>query len=382
MSQGVPAKKAESGHLDFLDALRGVAILMVFGFHLLAASFGYEQLPWQGLFPGQPESRSFYLLFPLTYGWAGVAVFFVISGFCIHLNYMRNREQGWAPFFIRRFFRIYPPYLVAVLFFFFFWGWNQQSNATRQLFTHLLCIHNLDERTVFGISPAFWSIGVEVQLYLLYPILLLVASARSWRLAMWLCFVMEGLASVWAAVAGLDWIKAPPTYISFAPFSLWFSWALGAHLADCYLQKKESWLARTGFWVFLVLALASSWFKPLFAFRFMFWALLAAVAVERFMTQKWQIPDQGLRGVIWEHLAALGIVSYSLYLLHQPLMGLTWGIAEQLFPGHEVHPLVRAGLALFWYPVLFLLSWTYYLALEKPSIAAGKTILKKITSKR
>lgn len=350
---------------------------MVFGFHLLAASFGYERLPWNDLFPGSPESRSFYLLFPLSYGSGGVAVFFVISGFCIHLNYMKNREKGWGPFFVRRFFRIYPPYLVAVLFFFFFWGWSQSENGTRQLFTHVLCMHNFDNRTAFGISPAFWSIAVEIQLYLIYPLLLMMVSASGWLRALGLTFVLETGVNSWSAIRAWTNSDPLPTWISLAPLALWFSWSLGAYLAEGFLQRRETWLARVPLWPFLFLVLAGSWFKPFESFQFTAWATVTAVAVDRFMRQRWQIPDQGLWGKIWKHLIALGIVSYSFYLIHQPLMGLTWGLAEHLFPGHEVHPMGRAGLALLWYPVLFLLSWIYFFVLEKHSIALGKKILKR-----
>lgn len=351
---------------------------MVFGFHLLAASFGYERLPWEGLFPGTPESRSFYLMFPLSYGSAGVAVFFVISGFCIHLNYMRNRECGWRPFFLRRFFRIYPPYVVAVLFFFFFWGWSQREDAVRQLCTHVLGIHNLDERTVFGISPAFWSIGVEIQLYLIYPLLVAVAGAVGWGRALGLTAALEGLLRL--VMAGQVWAghTALPYWIGMSPLYFWFSWAMGAYLAECFLEERETWLARAPAFPILGVALAGSWFKPLECFQFTAWALLTAVAVQRFMTKKWRLPDHGVAGLAWRHLGVLGVVSYSFYLLHQTFMGWTWQIGEMLFPGREVHPLGRFVLGLFWYPVIFLISWFYFLALEKPSIALGKNFLKRV----
>ena len=110
-----------------------------------------------------PFLQGFYFL--TGFGHQAVIVFFVISGFCIHLNYMRNRVHGWGSYFIRRFFRIYPPYLAAFLIFFFFWGWWRQEDAPQQFITHVLGIHNLDKGTVFGVNPAFWSIGVEIQLY-------------------------------------------------------------------------------------------------------------------------------------------------------------------------------------------------------------------------
>ncbi len=114
-------------HLPFLDGIRGIAILAVYLYHSLGTSFGFDQLPWVGMFRDFETSRSFLLLYPVTYGFAGVAVFFEVSGFCIHLSHQRSRDKGWGCFFSRRFFRIFPPYLLAVCLFFFIWPWGSLS---------------------------------------------------------------------------------------------------------------------------------------------------------------------------------------------------------------------------------------------------------------
>ena len=121
---------------------------------------------------------AFLVLSPLIFGNFGVAVFFVISGFCIQLSYARSAQAGFRAFYIRRFFRIYPPYLVALLFFAVvfpptrlgfakLWDWAQFGS-------HLLLVHNFDARAFDGINGAFWSIAVEVQLYLLFPVLVVL----------------------------------------------------------------------------------------------------------------------------------------------------------------------------------------------------------------
>ena len=101
--------------IDFLDPIRGIAILLVFVFHSLGTAFGRDELPWGPWFRDFNVPGSFLLLLPATFGWVGVAIFFVVSGFCIHLSY--SRLPQWSLFLQRRFFRIYPPYLVALLFF-------------------------------------------------------------------------------------------------------------------------------------------------------------------------------------------------------------------------------------------------------------------------
>ncbi|MCI0658269.1 MAG: acyltransferase family protein, partial [Acidobacteria bacterium] len=99
-------------HITFLDTLRGIAIALVFAFHSLGPSFGVDHLAWSGwLRDFSSVRRSFLALLPASLGWSGVAIFFVVSGFCIHLSHERSRRKGFKVFFIRRFFRIYPPYL-------------------------------------------------------------------------------------------------------------------------------------------------------------------------------------------------------------------------------------------------------------------------------
>ena len=107
---------------DFIDILRGLAIFLVLIFHALGASFGFDHLRWgSGLFPNFDVARSFLLLLPATFGWAGVAIFFAISGFCIHNSYTRDRNLDVTRrYLIKRTFRIYPPYIASLFLFAFF----------------------------------------------------------------------------------------------------------------------------------------------------------------------------------------------------------------------------------------------------------------------
>src|SRR5258708_32376406 len=80
--------------------------------------------PWSFLsaaLVGRAELQSlvqFLIFFPFRIGWCGVAVFFLVCGFCIHLTYCRPAQPGPFRFYLRRFFRSYPPYALAVVFFF------------------------------------------------------------------------------------------------------------------------------------------------------------------------------------------------------------------------------------------------------------------------
>ncbi|MFM8807542.1 MAG: acyltransferase family protein [Chthoniobacterales bacterium] len=108
-----------------LDVLRAAAIFAVFWHHVIYHALSERGLSgavlrgnWQ--LPGGSGDIGDWCSFAIgQYGGWGVALFFVISGFCIHLSFLKWQasasERGfWRPYFVRRFFRIYPPYLFAL----------------------------------------------------------------------------------------------------------------------------------------------------------------------------------------------------------------------------------------------------------------------------
>src|SRR5437899_2401642 len=100
-----------SKHIELLDYTRGIAIISVLFFHTLGVMFGYDMLPWNGwLRDFSSDQDSFLNFLPFSFGQAGVAIFFVVSGFCIHISF-QQQGQKWSGFFIRRFSRIYPAFL-------------------------------------------------------------------------------------------------------------------------------------------------------------------------------------------------------------------------------------------------------------------------------
>lgn len=365
-------------HLPFLDGIRGIAIFSVFLFHSLHATFGFDNLKWNGIFRDFNVSDSFLALYPFTYGGAGVAIFFVVSGFCIHLSHQRSKEGGWLAFANRRFFRIYPPYLLALLVFFFVapWGSFYLNSISRvhQLITHVLAIHNFDENMFFGINPSFWSIAVEVQLYALYPLLLLLVTKLGWKRALLIVACAEIWIRLFVATNSLRSDYAVPWFIQNSPFAFWLSWSLGAYLCECSMKHRSSRIFALPFWLVFAVAFAVPFFKITSPFTFLAFSLLTAIAIERLMTQKWTLPSNRYFRHVWAHLSLLGVVSYSFYLIHQPLIELTGKMITKVFPDMFIHPLLKYTLCLGWYPVLFVCSWVLYRSIEQPSIQLGKRV--------
>ena len=354
--------------------MRGFAMLDVFIYHCYGEVFPFDQ----DHLPLLVKS----LVFPLARGGNAVLIFFVISGFCIHLSHERSARKDWGTFCIRRFFRIYPPYLVALLIFSFVPPWRFVSNdldlGGAQLVTHLFLVHNLWDRTMYGINASFWSIAVEVQIYALYPVLVWLAWRLGWRRALWVTAVPEMGIRTYMAVHDMISSKPSADWIPVFPFSYWFSWAIAAAAAEAYLKGHTPPFARVPLWVFPVLLVTTGMYPPLQAFGFPLVALSMVCVINWLIARVENRPLSSLPWW-WRHLRFAGIVSYSAYLIHQPLVGTTVGLLERT--RLSAHPVLILLLTFAsWIPVLAL-SWCFYRLLELPGIEMGKRILKARESK-
>ncbi len=148
--------------LEVLDGLRGLAILQVVWYHA-----------W--LVTGQ---RIAHLNFFAEAGFLGVDLFFFISGFCLFHPYARAMREGrplptTRHFFYRRAVKIVPSYVLALAFFasVYHSRFASSHDALLQILSHLTFLHTLDPDTYGSISGPLWTLGVEVQFYLIFPLL-------------------------------------------------------------------------------------------------------------------------------------------------------------------------------------------------------------------
>jgi len=389
--------KESATRISFLDYVRGIAILSVFLFHALAASYGFSTFSWDRLVRSFSVPASFIALLPLHFGWMGVPIFFVVSGFCIHVSFQQQGRE-WGSFFIRRFFRLYPAYLAALLLFMLLYT-NTNHDLWLQFKSHALLIHNYNSQTYYGLNSSFWTIAIEIQLYLLYPFLLMLVTKFGWRstltfLAVFECFIhgWEGVYQTMLGASGYDYpvlsnkllpyfsyVDTPSLgFLSASPLAYWFSWSLGACAADAFLKKEVMPLAKSPLplWIFLVVL--SYFIRPLYPFFFLLSALLATTVISKYLSGR--RPAVTLPNFFLEQLRLAGVYSYSIYLLHQPLLEILGKNLSHFLPG--ISPFLKFLCCVSFWLVMIPIAALCYRFIELPGIAFGKRIIQKITAGR
>ena len=157
---------------DYIDTLRGYAILGVIGVH---ASQLFPSLEWP-------------LRLLADQGARGVQLFFTVSALTLMMSW-NSRADGVLPFWTRRIFRIGPMFWLALVYYLALVGWlhvglrywGPTEISWRSALTSAALVHGFHPDTANGIVPGGWSIADEMEFYALFPLLVLII--RSWRAA-------------------------------------------------------------------------------------------------------------------------------------------------------------------------------------------------------
>jgi len=315
-----------------LDGLRGIAILMVVWWHIWLFSW---LSPYFSLFGKQFSA----IVLPGT-GLMGVELFFFISGFVLFYPYARHLFEG-APlptlkqFAYRRFIKIVPSYVIALFGTLLLVRHEFASvrEAIWQVVAHLLFIHTFWVTTWVGINGVLWSLGIEVQFYLLFPLICWLF--RRQPLITYLSMVIASMAyRLFAArccVADYVIMGQLPAYLDLFASGMLACWVYVAIRGRAGLARVR-WLSTlvalgAGLGVYAMLfalvthlypALgewSSEYAKWQAANRQNFGALLGVFTVASCLAYPW-----------WRELIAnritvfFGIISYNLYLWHQAVL--------------------------------------------------------------
>ncbi|MFE1266596.1 acyltransferase family protein [Streptomyces sp. NPDC058757] len=335
-----PAVPRKRGRLYVLDGLRLGAALMVVAYHYTAlGSAAWNRPAWE-VFPGISRFSS--------YGYLGVQLFFVISGFVICMSAWGRPLKA---FFVSRVVRLYPAYWFAVL----------ATTVTLALipgerrrlpgYDVLTNLTMLQEP--LGVRPVdavYWTLFAEIRFYLLFAVLVRIGLTYR-RVVLFCC--------VWGAAALLVTEAGPgPLRTLVMPEHSWFFIAGMAFYLMYRFRPNLLLFGIVGFSFCASLAPAVEHFEhiahtgqqarwPVIAVLAVIFGLMALIATGK------------LSGVQWRWLPVAGALTYPLYLLHE-FIG--WEVFGH-FSARGVHPWVLVGATT---AGMLVLSYLVYRLVETP----------------
>jgi peptidoglycan/LPS O-acetylase OafA/YrhL len=356
-----------------LDGVRGLAIALVLVYHYAEVAIAPGARTLYG------SSALFYALLPTRLMWSGVDLFFVLSGFLIGglLLDSRNSPRYFTTFYARRIYRIFPIYYLMIAFVWIgVWNWplsplfvGKMPLWTYPLYAQNLTGHYTQAADAIEVS---WSLAVEEQFYLLFPLLIWFCSRRTVSCVLGACIIGAPLLRSLMVFRGLGFEEIYPLLPTRAD-----TLALG--MVAALIVRSESakdWIQRHSRALYMCLLALFALFPTILKWSSPSWVCTAGysiVGVAFFLLIVLLLvkPLPGMKGVLsapW--LRWLGTVSYCVYLVHQPIK---IGLFLFFLPGTE--PVISGSQSLLVIVAALVatlavahLSW---LAIERPLIRRG-----------
>jgi exopolysaccharide production protein ExoZ len=279
--------------LESLDTLRGIAILMVIGFH---TSIPFQLNSWASKI--------------LDFGNQGVQLFFLISAFtmCMMWNSRKSELNRTEKFYIRRFMRIAPLYWLAIVLYFLISSFSNSTQSTLyQIILNALFLHGFSPIAINSAVPGGWSIAVEMSFYALFPILALFEMKTATLLV--LALISYLVLGIILTTIIVSLYSPPPIFIYYSLLTQFPIFIIGMVVYKLCIdfQKNE---------IIFMIAIALIWL--IFAFvgkyayeintRPFFWLQIFLFALMMYYFFK--------RRINFWALSQIGTLSYSMYLFH------------------------------------------------------------------
>lgn len=375
---GQSASTTARPHLFFLDGVRGMASIYVVLFHVWA------------LFR---EGRDGLHLMPRPIIWAtawmslggpAVGVFIVLSGYCLMISSGRTGRLygGLGGFMSRRSWRILPPYYAALAgsLALAWLGWLPRLDfRSGEVISHFFLVQNLKVAWWGAVNPPMWSVASEFQIYLAFAIILLPV----WRWFGDLAVVATGFGLAVLIILArreLVW-SACPEYLGLFALGM-----VSANLAGS-ARPAYRWASSHFPWLRIALGLASIHlaisllilarprpsdpYGRLAIVEHVLMNMLVGLATATALVG-WTVEGQSrlpgrqslpLRLLSSGPIVFLGAISYSLYLIHYPVLE----VLETLLNSAGVGGPVRFAILILLTPIASLVfAYPFHLAFERP----------------
>jgi peptidoglycan/LPS O-acetylase OafA/YrhL len=334
-----------------IDGLRAIAVMLVVNFH------GFPQA-----MPG---------------GFIGVDIFFVISGFLITGIIARELAENrfsLVGFYVRRIRRIFPA-LIVVLCAVLVLGWlwmlpHAYAQLSSDVFASAAFAANIAlmlQSGYFDIESAkkpllhLWSLGIEEQFYLAWPLVLIIAAR--WRVSL---LAIAGIIALASFILNVALIGHDPIATFYLPFTRAWELLAGAALALTWTRIDQSetasnWRAGAGLALIVIAAAVLSVHRTFPGW----WALLPIMGSALLLSAPASRVNRAL--LSWPPMVWIGLISYPLYLWHWPLL--------VLFAIIKFRPLTPLEVVLIIIGSM-LLAWGTYQFVETPLRFGGRRQLK------
>ncbi len=403
--KGQPSYPRTELRIEFVDALRGLAALYVMLYHAFQITFQVQgsgiDIYNQNIASTDKDrltdlfNHLMYYIYNIgfRYGHYAVVIFIVLSGYSLMLPVARSREgllkKGTLNFFKRRARRILPPYYVALVISLLLialvpglnisyngraW-WDDALPALEPgpILAHIALIHNWFPSYVDAINPAMWSIPLEFQLYFTLPFFLLPV----WR--KYGALTMVGLAIALSVVfhflfkGRIDY--AYPWFLGlFAMDAFAASVGFSKRLIDSRRLYPLPWgiITILSLMPFIILDTTKSIF-PVFSQENTAWVKdlligLASASLVIYCTKLTLKADKKtrfnpLRLLNQPKLVKLGWFSYSLYLIHVPILMVNFVFWNSLNLPYTITHLAGLFCSIL---TSLLLAYGFHLVFERP----------------
>lgn len=362
---GIPGKR-----IPELDGLRGIAILLVISFHYLN-----NQL----LHASSSIGRAICQM--TSFGWAGVDLFFVLSGFLIGSILVRNKHSNnfFSTFYIRRVVRIIPNYYLLMGVFFIvmllpFFAGSGYLHKTNNIpwWSYMLLVQNFYMAAFHSLGNdainVTWSICIEEQFYLVFPLIVFLLPK------MWLPYIL-GLAIIMASVIRSHYDHWIPRYV-LLPCRM-DSIAFGALIAYFNEEYPFAQIMKRFKGIFgmvmaldiLVCLFLFYKYKDLGVNKHFFLAIIFSGSLIAALAYKNTLYGAILRNKI---LNWIGSVSYSLYLFHYIILALLEYAILHYEGGVMLSGPRDFGVSVLALGFSFFFAWFVFRKLETPFVNFGK----------
>ncbi len=343
-----------------MDGLRFVAIAMVILFHL----HGYLIVK-SSFYHAGSVSRTDLQTAIAGVGFHGVELFFVISGFILALPFAAHYLNAAKPvslrkYYLRRLTRLEPPYFVTAIALFILAVWVQERNAAvllPHLGASLFYLHNLIYGSASSVIGVAWSLEIEVQFYLLVPLLTLLFAVRQrWLRRLLLMSSILITLSAQSLLLGRGG-RASLSILGYLQFFL-----VGFLLADVFLADwKEApphslyWdaVSMVG-WPLMFFILQSETITH-WTFALLIFLLYCAAFRGRLSRRMFSSPP----------VTAIGGMCYSIYLIHYEVISAVSRLTSRIRIGGPpwIYLLIQLG---FVGSAILVVCGFYFILLEKP----------------